>query len=75
MGRLSRATICAMARPLMTDPVFYAVTVPAALMPLAPVGVWIGVRLALRISPVWFYRMRYLGMYLTGVKLVWDGFN
>ncbi len=44
------------------------------LLPLAPVGVWIGVRTARRISVVWFYRFLYLGMLLTGVKLVWDGF-
>jgi uncharacterized membrane protein YfcA len=42
------------------------------LLPIAPVGVWIGVRLARRINPVLFYRLVYLGMFLTGVKLVWD---
>lgn len=42
------------------------------LLPLAPVGVWMGVRLARRISPVWFYRILYMGMLLTGTKLVWD---
>lgn len=45
-----------------------------ALLPLAPVGVWIGVRLAHRIRPQLFYRLIYLGMLLTGAKLVWDGF-
>jgi len=45
-----------------------------ALLPLAPVGVWIGVRLAHRIKPVLFYRLIYVGMFLTGCKLVWDGF-
>jgi uncharacterized membrane protein YfcA len=44
------------------------------LLPFAPVGVIIGVKLAHRISPVLFYRMVYLGMLLTGLKLVWDGF-
>lgn len=43
------------------------------LLPLAPVGVWVGVRLARRISPVLFYRFIYTGMFLTGVKLLWDG--
>lgn len=43
-----------------------------ALAPLAPVGVWIGVRLVRRIDAVWFYRLFHLGMALTGVKLVWD---
>ena len=45
-----------------------------ALLPLAPVGVIIGVRMARRIDPVLFYRLVYLGMFLTGAKLVWDGF-
>ncbi len=45
------------------------------LLPLAPIGVWIGVRMARRISPVVFYRFLYAGMFLTGVKLLWDGFH
>ena len=45
-----------------------------ALLPLAPVGVWIGVRVAHRIQPELFYRLIYAGMFLTGLKLVWDGF-
>ena len=45
-----------------------------ALLPLAPLGVWIGIRMARRISPVLFYRLLYVGMGLTGCKLVWDGF-
>ena len=43
------------------------------LLPLAPVGVWMGVWLARRISQVLFYRFLYAGMLLTGVKLLWDG--
>jgi len=43
-----------------------------ALMPFAPVGVLVGVRLAHRIQPRRFYQLIYLGMLLTGVKLVWD---
>jgi uncharacterized membrane protein YfcA len=43
------------------------------LLPLAPMGVWVGVRLARRISQVLFYRFLYAGMFLTGVKLLWDG--
>jgi uncharacterized membrane protein YfcA len=45
-----------------------------ALVPVAPVGVWLGVHIARRIGAAWFYRLLYLGMLLTGVKLVWDGF-
>lgn len=46
-----------------------------ALLPFAPIGVWAGVRLARRISQAWFYRFLYLGMFLTGVKLLWDGLH
>jgi hypothetical protein len=47
-------------------------TTSLVLLPIAPIGVWVGVRLARRISPVLFYRLLYLGMFLTGVKLLWD---
>lgn len=43
------------------------------LMPLAPIGVWLGVWLTKRIPSTWFYRVAYSGMGLTGVKLLWDG--
>jgi len=43
-------------------------------MPLAPLGVWVGVRIAHRIDAALFYRLVYIGMFLTGIKLVWDGF-
>jgi len=42
------------------------------LLPLAPIGVWVGVRLARRISQVLFYRFLYAGMLLTGIKLLAD---
>jgi uncharacterized membrane protein YfcA len=42
------------------------------LLPIAPIGVWVGVRLARRISQVLFYRILYLGMFLTGIKLLSD---
>ena len=45
------------------------------LLPVAPVGVWVGVRLARRVSPVVFYRLIYVGMLLTGIKLLWDSFK
>lgn len=44
-----------------------------ALMPLAPIGVWLGVWLTRRIASTWFYRLAYTGMLLTGAKLLWDG--
>ncbi len=45
------------------------------LMPLAPVGVWLGVRLVRRMNPAVFYRLFNLGLLLTGIKLLWDGVN
>ena len=44
-----------------------------ALMPLAPIGVWLGIRATRRIDPSWFYRLAYAGMALTGAKLLYDG--
>ena len=38
-------------------------------------GMWIGVKLARRIQPQLFYRLVYLGMFLTGSKLVWDALH
>jgi uncharacterized membrane protein YfcA len=43
------------------------------LLPLAPIGVWLGVWLMRRIDPGWFYRIAYTGMFLTGAKLLYDG--
>ena len=43
-----------------------------ALMPFAPVGVWAGLRIARHIQPTLFYRFIYIGMFLTGVELLWD---
>ena len=45
------------------------------LLPFAAVGVWIGVRIARRINALLFYRLIYLGMFLTGSKLLWDAFK
>jgi uncharacterized protein len=46
-----------------------------ALLPLAPLGVWVGVRFVRRVSPHVFYRLFDVGMGLTGVKLLWDGLH
>ena len=43
-----------------------------ALLPFAPVGVWLGLRLAQRIDARWFYGLFHLGMFLTGSKLLYD---
>ena len=45
------------------------------LMPLAPIGVWAGLQLARRMQATLFYRLVSLGMFLTGVKLLWDGWR
>jgi len=45
------------------------------LMPLAPVGVWAGVRIARTIEPTLFYRLVYFGMFCTGTKLLVDAFR
>lgn len=44
------------------------------LMPFAPLGVLVGIRMARRMHPQVFYRLITLGMLLTGGKLTWDGF-
>jgi hypothetical protein len=45
-----------------------------ALLPFAPIGVFLGLRIAKVIEPKLFYRLVYFGMLLTGLKLVFDGF-
>jgi uncharacterized membrane protein YfcA len=45
------------------------------LLPFVPLGVWAGVRMARRIRPELFYRFLYIGMFLTGSKLLWDGLH
>lgn len=43
------------------------------LLPLTPLGVWVGVRFVRRVSQELFYRLFNLGLLLTGLKLLWDG--
>lgn len=43
------------------------------LMPLAPVGVYLGIRLQKHVSDALFYRLLYGLLLVTGVKLTWDG--
>lgn len=50
-------------------------TTSLALLPFAPIGVWVGVRIAHRIKPKLFYRLIYAGMLLTGIKLLWDAWG
>jgi len=43
------------------------------LVPLAPLGVWLGVKLVRRMKPGLFYGLFNIGLLLTGLKLLWDG--
>ena len=45
----------------------------AVLAPLAPVGIWIGVKLMRRIPEAIFYRICYGILLVVGTKLLWDG--
>jgi hypothetical protein len=42
------------------------------LLPLVPLGVWAGITMARKIEPDLFYKFVYAGMFLTGLKLLWD---
>ena len=42
------------------------------LLPIAPLGVWLGVWMTRRMNPLLFYRLVYLGMFFTAIKLLWD---
>ena len=48
-------------------------TISLMLIPLAPLGVWIGVWLVKRIEPVIFYRIMYTLLFIVGLKLLWNG--
>lgn len=43
------------------------------LVPLAPLGILLGVWLLKRISQVLFYRIAYAALVIVGLKLLWDG--
>jgi uncharacterized membrane protein YfcA len=45
----------------------------AVLIPVAPIGVWLGVRVVRHIPQTLFYRLFSVGMLLTGIKLLYDG--
>lgn len=48
-------------------------TTSAMLLPLAPIGVLLGVWMIKRINGALFYRIMYGLIFLTGLKLLWDG--
>lgn len=43
------------------------------LLPLAPLGILLGVWLHRRISTLWFYRICYVLLFVTGLRLLWHG--
>jgi len=45
----------------------------AVLLPLAPLGIWLGLWMQRRIPDRAFYGVCYAFLFLTGLKLVWDG--
>jgi uncharacterized protein len=45
----------------------------AVLLPLAPVGVYLGIWMQKHVSDAQFYRLLYGLLLVTGVKLTWDG--
>ena len=45
----------------------------AVLTPLAPVGVLLGVFLHKRVSQELLFQVVYVGLLVTGIKLLWDG--
>jgi uncharacterized membrane protein YfcA len=43
--------------------------------PLAPLGIWLGLRLHRHVSERTFYAVSYTLLFATGVKLIWDAFT
>ena len=48
-------------------------TTSLMLLPLAPVGVYLGIWMQKHVSDAQFYRVLYVLLAVTGVKLTWDG--
>jgi uncharacterized membrane protein YfcA len=45
------------------------------LLPMVPIGVFVGFAMAKRISPLLFNRLILWGLGLTGSKLLWDAWH
>jgi uncharacterized membrane protein YfcA len=43
------------------------------LAPLAPLGIWIGIKLHDRVNEKLFYNLAYFFLFITGIKLLYDG--
>ena len=48
-------------------------TTSLILLPLVPVGVWMGLKLHKMISQELFYQVSYVLLFFAGAKLIWDG--
>lgn len=52
---------------------FENLVIAAVLLPLAPLGIWLGLKLHGIVSQATFYWISYSTMVLAGCKLIWDG--
>ena len=50
-------------------------TTSLLLSPLAPLGIWLGIKLHHRINETLFYNLCYAFLLITGFKLLYDGFS
>lgn len=48
-------------------------TASVMLAPIGAIGIFLGVWVQRNLSPTWFYRVSYILLAVTGVKLLWDG--
>jgi len=48
-------------------------TTSLVLIPLAPLGIWMGVNVMRRIPEALFYRICYTILVVVGARLLWDG--
>jgi uncharacterized membrane protein YfcA len=49
------------------------ITTSLMLAPLAPFSMWLGRWMHHRVSDIWFYRFCYTFVFVSGLKLLWDG--
>lgn len=50
-------------------------SVSLVLAPLAPLGAWMGIKLHDRVNEKLFYNLAYFFLFITGIKLLYDGFT
>jgi len=47
-------------------------TTSLALLPLAPIGYWLGLKMLMKVNQVRFYQITVAALFLAGCKLLWD---